>query len=129
MILILVVEDEVSIVDMLRAFLQEEGYQVMTARNGEEGLSCLNAARPAVILCDLMMPVLDGRQMCQRLQSDPRYRSIPFILMSAVLEAVKHTDCQYAALLAKPFELDEVLNTVAKLVSDLPPSEKVARDG
>lgn len=126
--LILVVEDEVSIVDMLRAFLEEEGYQVMTARNGEEGLKCLNTARPAVILCDLMMPVLDGRQMCQRLQSDPRYRSIPFVLMSAVVKAVKQTDCHYAALLAKPFDLDEVLNTVAKLVSNLPPSERVARE-
>jgi CheY-like chemotaxis protein len=119
MIPILVVDDERAIVEMLQMFLEEEGYQVITAHNGEEGLRCLEAARPAVILCDLMMPVLDGRQMCQRLQSDQRYRSIPFVLMSAVVKAVNSTDCHYSALLTKPFNLDDVLSTVMKLVRNI----------
>ena len=121
MIQILVVDDERSIVELLQMFLEEEGYQVVTAHNGEEGLKHLERARPAVILCDLMMPVLDGRQMCQRLQSDLRYRSIPFVLMSAVKKAVNPTDCHYAALLTKPFNLDEVLSTIEKLVRDISP--------
>ncbi len=121
MIQILVVDDERSIVEMLKEFLEEEGYQVVTAHNGEEGLKHLERARPAVILCDLMMPVLDGQQMCQRLQSDQRYRSIPFVLMSAVVKAVNATDCHYSSLLAKPFNLDEVLNIVTKLVRDISP--------
>lgn len=121
MTLILVVDDERPIVEMLRLVLEEEGYQVLSAHNGKEGLRCLETARPAVILCDLMMPVLDGRQMCQHLQSDQRYRSIPFVLMSAVVKAVNHLDCHYAALLAKPFDLDEVLSTVEKLVRTISP--------
>ena len=121
MIQILVVDDERAIVEMLQTFLEEEGYQVVTAHNGEEGLKHLEKVRPAVILCDLMMPVLDGREMCRRLQSDQRYRSIPFVLMSAVKKAVNATDCHYAALLTKPFHLDEVLSIVTKLVRNITP--------
>lgn len=116
--LILVVDDERAIVQMLQMFLEDEGYQVMVAHNGAEGLRCLEKARPAVILCDLMMPVLDGRQLCQRLQSDSRYRSIPFVLMSAVAKAVNQLDCHYSAILAKPFNLDDVLNIVTRLIAD-----------
>lgn len=117
--LILVVDDERAIVQMLRMFLEDEGYQVMTAHNGEEGLRCLEKVRPAIILCDLMMPVLDGRQLCRRLQSDPHYRAIPFILMSAVAKAVNQIDCHYAAVLVKPFNLDDVLNTIVKLLPSI----------
>ena len=120
MIPILVVDDEQSIVEMLQMFLEGEGYQVITAHNGAEGLSYLERVRPAIILCDLMMPVLDGKQMCQRLQADQRYSSIPFVLMSAVKKAIRPSDCHYAALLTKPFNLDDVLTTIAKLVHNIP---------
>lgn len=112
---ILVVDDELSIVELLTAFLEDEGYQVVTARNGEEGLACLTRLRPALVLCDMMMPVVDGREMCQKMQANPHYRSIPIVLMSAVSKALKLANCNYAAHLAKPFELDDVLRTVARL--------------
>ena len=82
---ILVIDDELSIVQMLSAFLQEEGWQVLTASNGQEGLERLANARPAVVVSDVMMPVLDGWQLCSRMQADPRYQSIPVVLMSAVV--------------------------------------------
>ena len=112
---ILVVDDELSIVELLTAFLEGEGYQVVTARNGEEGLACLARSRPALVLCDMMMPVIDGRELCQKMQANPHYRSIPIVLMSAVSKALNLASCNYAALVAKPFELDDVLRTVARL--------------
>ena len=111
---ILVVDDEHSIVEFLATFLQEEGYQVVTAHNGEEGLDGLAVTRPAVVLCDVMMPVLDGREMCRRMQANPKYRSIPFVFMSAVSRASNFSECNYAALLPKPFDLDEVLAIVTR---------------
>jgi CheY-like chemotaxis protein len=117
MTLILVIDDELSIVEMLSAFLQGEGWQVMTACNGQQGLERLAHARPAVVVSDVMMPLLDGRELCRRTQADPRYQSIPVVLMSAVRTAASLAGCRYAALLSKPFELDEMLQTITRLLN------------
>ena len=113
---ILVIDDEISIVEMLSAFLEEEGLQVMTASNGQEGLERLASVRPAVVVSDVMMPVLNGWELCRRMQADPRYQSIPLVLMSAVPTASNLARCNYAALLRKPFELDEMLQIITHLL-------------
>ena len=110
---VLVVDDESSIVEVLATLMEDEGYHVVTARNGEEGLARLAASQPEIVLCDVMMPVLDGQEMCRRMQANPLYRSIPIVLMSAVSVAAKLVGCDHAMLLAKPFDLEEVINTVA----------------
>ena len=56
--------------------------------------------------------------MCRLMQANPRYASIPVVLMSAVGPALRRTDCKYAALLPKPFELDDVVNIVASFTAD-----------
>lgn len=117
MTLILVIDDEISIVEMLRAFLEEEGLQVMTAYNGQEGLERLANAQPAVVVSDVMMPLLDGWELCRRMQADPRYQSIPVVLMSAMRSAPGLAGCRYAALVSKPFELDELLQTITRLLN------------
>ncbi len=114
---ILVVEDDGGILEFLSTLLEDEDYEVITAHNGEEGLTCLATKRPAVVLCDLMTPVLGGREMCQRMQANALYRAIPFVLMSAVSSAVKQADCHYAVVLTKPFDLSDLLKTVARLVT------------
>jgi two-component system, OmpR family, alkaline phosphatase synthesis response regulator PhoP len=114
---ILVIDDEIAIVEMLSAFLQEEGWQVTTACNGQEGLERLASVRPAMVVSDVMMPVLDGWELCRRMQADPRYQSIPVVLMSAVRAAPNLVGCNYAALLRKPFELDEMLQTITRLLN------------
>ncbi len=114
---ILVVEDDGGILEFLSTLLEDEDYEVITAHNGEEGLTCLATKRPALVLCDLMMPLLDGREMCQRMQANALYRAIPFVLMSAVSSTVKQADCHYAVVLTKPFDLSDLLKTVARLVT------------
>ena len=102
---------------MLSEFLAEQGWQVMTASNGQEGLERLASARPAVVVSDVMMPVLDGWELCRRMQADPRYQSIPVVLMSAVRTAPSLAGCNYAALLRKPFKLGEMLQTITRLLN------------
>jgi CheY-like chemotaxis protein len=116
MTLILVIDDEISIVEMLSEFLEGEGWQVITASNGQEGLERLASARPALVVSDVMMPMLDGWELCRRMQDDPRYQSIPVVLMSAARTAPELAGCRYAALLRKPFKLGEMLQTITRLL-------------
>lgn len=116
MTLILVVDDEISIIEMLSAVLEEEGYEVITATNGQEGLKLLQHTLPALVLSDVMMPLLDGLELCRRMQADGRLRFIPVVLMSAVRTASYLKECKYAALLKKPFEISEMLQMVARLL-------------
>ena len=124
MTLILVVDDEISIVDLLSMVLEGAGYQVTKAYNGQEALDCLASARPDVVISDVMMPVLDGRELCRRMQADPRSRSIPVVLMSAIHPVHNLTGCNCAALLKKPFKFNEMLQIIAHLVK---PAGDIAR--
>lgn len=112
---ILIIDDEPAILEVLSSLLEEEGYNTMTASNGREGLACLKAAPVELVLCDVMMPVMDGREVCRAMQKDAHYRSVPIILMSAAGITVSE-ECRYAALLAKPFELDDLLELVDHLI-------------
>ncbi|GLV61123.1 hypothetical protein KDH_79400 [Dictyobacter sp. S3.2.2.5] len=113
---ILVIDDEIAIAEALCAFLEGEGWQVTTASNGKEGLERLVSVRPAVVVSDVMMPVLNGWELCRRMQSDPRYQSIPLVLMSAGPIMPNWVGCSYAALLRKPFGLDELQQTITRLL-------------
>jgi two-component system alkaline phosphatase synthesis response regulator PhoP len=117
MIHILVIDDETVITDVLDAFLTDEGYRVLTAGNGREGLECLAGQEIDLVLCDIMMPVMDGRAFCRAVNRDPRFRHVPIVLMSAVRETLVADDCTYAAFISKPFDLDRVLATIQQLLS------------
>jgi two-component system alkaline phosphatase synthesis response regulator PhoP len=114
---ILVVEDELSIVEFLKDALEGEGYKVETANNGVEGLACLSNASVDLILCDVMMPIMDGREMCRIVQSDPSYGSLPIILMSAVVTVLNDIACHAAAFIKKPFNLSDLLDTINAIAS------------
>lgn len=113
---ILVIDDEPAIVDILRAILEEEGYKVITAVNGRQGLDLIADVRPDAVICDVMMPLLDGRALCRALKNDPDLHDVPVVLMSAVQDLLRKTDCKFAAYIHKPFDLDTVLNTVVAVL-------------
>jgi len=116
---VLVVEDERVIADLLSLLFADEGYRVVVARNGREGLERVAAERPDVILSDIMMPVVNGIALCHALHDDPAYRTIPLVFMSAVPLPPLAQAYHYAAFIAKPFSLDDVLDTIARV---LPPA-------
>ena len=121
---VLVVDDEFAITEILSGVLEDVGYRVATAGNGREGLERLPEVRPDIVICDVMMPVLDGRELCRALQANPATRGIPVVLMSAVSEGSVRATCTYAAFISKPFDLDTVLDVIARLIGTaIPPTE------
>jgi len=118
---ILIVEDEISSSEMLSFVLQQEGYQVVTAENGQEALEQLHANGVALVLCDLMMPVMDGRELCRLMKADPRFESIPIVIMTAAPEVsiadMIEDGCFYSSFMRKPLDLDLLTSTVRNLIA------------
>jgi CheY-like chemotaxis protein len=114
---VLVVDDEFGIVDVLETILTDEGYRVVTACNGKQGLARLSEEKPEVILLDFMMPIVSGGEMLRAMAAEPAYQRIPVIMISSLREDVIAERCTgYAAFLHKPFRVAAVLSTVARVL-------------
>jgi CheY-like chemotaxis protein len=114
---ILIVEDERVIAEILSAVLEDEGYRVVIANNGRQGLDRLAEGHPDLVLCDVMMPGLDGRELARAMSANLKYRSIPLIMMSAAQMPAHKRDFPYTAFLSKPFDMDQLVDTVAKALN------------
>jgi CheY-like chemotaxis protein len=118
---ILIVEDIPHILELLEVTLKFKGYDVVTARNGDEALEYIASEQPALILTDILMPKLDGYALAQRVRSDPQTRHIPIIFVSATF--ITEEDKQFALslgavrFLEKPIEASELLLTVAEVLT------------
>jgi CheY-like chemotaxis protein len=116
--LVLVVDDDPMILETVAEVLVDERYVVATARDGAEALALLrNGLRPAAILLDLWMPVLDGQTALREMKLDPALREIPVIVMTAHLDAKRKVAAESAAFLPKPLHLDILIDTVAEHVN------------
>lgn len=112
---ILVIEDDLDIREALLAVLADEGYKVIGVANGREALQHLERGQPALILLDLMMPVMDGWQFREAQQRDKRLREIPVVVISADSEARQKLGVMGdVGFLRKPIELDLLLDEVAR---------------
>ena len=80
---VLVVDDEIYILQILEFSLEVEGYEVLTAQNGEEAIEVARASRPHLVVLDIMMPKMDGYEACRVLKNDPELCDVPVILLSA----------------------------------------------
>jgi len=113
---VLIVDDDPDMVTIIRIMLDDAGYQVRSARNGKEALESVAAKMPAVVLLDILMPVMDGWQCARELRA--RYgRRVPIV----VVTAAEHAGARAAQVggddvLAKPFEMAELLRIVARYV-------------
>jgi two-component system phosphate regulon response regulator PhoB len=85
---ILVVEDEEDILELIRYNLTREGYRVDTATSGEDGLRAAMRDKPDLVVLDLMLPGIDGIEVCRRLKADPQTRFIPVVMVTAKGEEV-----------------------------------------
>jgi two-component system, cell cycle response regulator DivK len=80
---ILVVEDQADNMQILRDLLTSEGYQIIEAQDGEEGVRAASAERPDLILMDIQLPRLDGYEATRRIKADPALRAIPIIVVTS----------------------------------------------
>lgn len=118
---ILIVEDIPHILELLEITLKFKGYDVITARNGNEALEHIQTENPCLILTDILMPKLDGFALAQKVRSNPATREIPIIFVSATF--ITAEDKAFALslgavrFLEKPIEASELLLTVAEVLT------------
>ncbi|MBW6509432.1 MAG: response regulator [Desulfuromonadales bacterium] len=127
---VLLIDDSPTVRRLGELILSQSGYQVYTAEDGEAGLELARQINPAVILVDYIMPKMDGRIFCQKIQEDDRLRNIPIILISSKGEAVGKTfEQKYGVLhyFSKPFEpeelIDKLTEVLGNVVADAPATE------
>ena len=109
---VLVVDDDASIRELLSTVLEDDGYEVMPAANGEDALAVCARWRPDVIVLDLMMPVMDGWTFAKRLRERD---DIPIVVLSAANDLERHAKSVGAIeVIGKPFDLDQLIPTVAR---------------
>jgi CheY-like chemotaxis protein len=110
---VLVVEDDYHIRTLITDFLSLLGCTVDAASNGQEGLERIRDCVPDLILLDLMMPVMDGRQFSSAVRADRSAADVPIMLMSAAADARTAVgEIRAQGLLAKPFNLDQLANVI-----------------
>ena len=122
---VLIVDDEPSIVKMVGKRLEVEGFEVHVAMDGQEGLAKAQAESPDLIILDLMLPRLNGYEVCMRLKQDARYQKIPIMLFTAKAQAKDEQlglECGANAYLRKPFQAKELIETIRALLTKSAPS-------
>jgi diguanylate cyclase (GGDEF)-like protein len=110
--IVLVVDDHASNLAVLSDYLEQVGFEVWVASDGESALQAVEYEAPDIILLDIMMPFLDGFETCRRLKANPRTKDIPLIFMSALSETVdkvKGLSLGAVDYITKPFQHEEVL--------------------
>jgi len=117
---ILVADDDPVILRLIQVNLELEGYQVLTASNGEEAVATATSEHPDLVILDIMMPRLDGYQACERLKAEGVTRDIPIVFLSAKAQQSdidKGKTYGVEEYLTKPFDPTELLDVVERLVS------------
>jgi len=109
---ILIVDDELDLVSVLRMGLEIEGFEVIEAMDGEEGLRRARQDRPDLMVLDLMLPKMDGYKVCRALKFDERFRALPIIILSARSgDADRRLALDMGAdqFITKPYEMSDLV--------------------
>ena len=115
---VLVVDDDPTACDLMRRFLAKEGFDVVTAKDGEEGLRLARKLTPSLITLDVLMPGLDGWSVLQQLQSDPQLAAIPVVMLTILDEKNKGYALGASDFVTKPIDRERLRTLLAKYRSD-----------
>jgi CheY-like chemotaxis protein len=119
---ILVADDETHILNVVSMKLKNAGYNVITARDGQEALELAQAERPNLLITDYHMPELSGLELCKRLKQDPATSAIPAIMLTARGYSLEPQDTDNSGILrmlSKPFSPRQLLTTVNEVLEGL----------
>jgi DNA-binding response OmpR family regulator len=122
---ILIVDDDPDLVEAVSIILENKGYTVAAAYGGVEGLEKAKTENPDLIVLDVMMPDKDGYEVCKELKADEQYRSIPILLLTAVVSKISTTrytqqmgiETEADDYVDKPVEPDELVRRIEVLIS------------
>jgi DNA-binding response OmpR family regulator len=118
---ILIVDDEPSIVVPIQFLMEQQGYNVLVAGNGEDALDIIYKYKLDLILLDIMLPRIDGYEVCEIVRLDPRYRDIKIIFLTAKgreVEIAKGLALGADAYITKPFSNTELVSQVKELLAE-----------
>ncbi len=121
---ILLVDDEPSIIKMVGKRLEVEGFEVMVAMDGQEALDKAQSIEPDLVVLDLMLPRLNGYEVCAMLKRDSRYQKIPIIMLSARSQEKDEKEalaCGANVYLKKPFNSKELVEHIRALTHETAP--------
>ncbi len=119
---VLVVEDSPTQAQELALLLESEGFTVDVARNGEEGLARCQQAQYELVLSDVVMPGIDGYELCRRLKADAKTHRIPVVLLTSLAEpmdVIRGLECGADNFLTKPYDAAYLIGRLRRLLDDL----------
>ena len=117
---IMVVDDEESLLELLRGILEAEGYEVITVASGQECLSKLKGVKPDLIIMDMMMPGMSGRETTEKIRSDPKTRDIKVAFLTVAkfsetgMKSLK--DMKVVEYINKPFDNADLLEKIKRII-------------
>jgi DNA-binding response OmpR family regulator len=117
---VLVIEDDREINELVGAYVQITGLAYRAALDGASGLRMARERRPALVILDLMLPDMDGFDVCSKLRADPQTAKLPIVILTALdhQESIRRgTACGAATYLTKPFDPDLLLDTLRRYVA------------
>lgn len=120
---ILIVEDEANIRELLRLYLEREGYTVLEAENGVEGIKKWKSDKPDMLLLDVMMPVMDGWEVCREIRAES---DVPIIMLTAkgeTADRVSGLEMGADDYIVKPLEMPEVIARVRSVFRRIAPDD------
>ncbi|MEJ2474290.1 MAG: response regulator [Desulfobacterales bacterium] len=116
---VLIVDDEPSIIVPLQFLMEQNGYETRVAFSGEEAMETVATSHPNLILLDIMLPIIDGFEVCQRVRENPEWNDIRIILLTAMgseANIAKGLALGADAYITKPFSNSEVIAKVKELI-------------
>jgi len=119
---VLVIDDEESIIDLIKLGLKYEGFEVVAASDGEDGIAAAQRTNPSFIILDWMLPDMDGLEVCRRLRSNPTTHDIPILLLTAKGEVgsrVEGLNTGADDYLTKPFSFEELVARIRAILRRL----------
>lgn len=117
---ILVVDDEVNITQILEFSIGAEGYEVISAQNGEEAIDKARREQPDLIILDIMMPIIDGYEACRILKANPLTKNIPVVLLTAKGRDIDRRlgyEVGATDYIIKPFSPNKLIDRIHELLS------------
>jgi len=119
---ILVIEDVEDHLEIVKLILEQHGYNILVATTGKEGLNVTKSCHPDLIILDVVLPEMNGYEVCKAIKSSPDTKDIPIIMLS-VRSNPEDIESAYSAgankYITKPFNLEDLINEVKKLLGEL----------
>ena len=124
---ILIAEDSITQAMQVQNILEMNGYDAALAANGRKALQAIDASRPAIVISDIVMPEMDGYELCQRIKSSASYQDILVILLTSLSEprdVIKSLQCGADKFITKPYNENHLISTIQHLLQDENPDDR-----